>query len=292
MFVIDTNIKPEKIYLNSKNFSSKIDDYNKYFYQLNNTIRKYSNMDLLIKLESFIFTNTIFNINDNNNNFNYSFFSEGQGAVFNVKITNGNYNIDDLISNLNLRCVNDLNFSFNSSTLKITITSLRENQTFRLVNVLNNIYSILGFNQTISESLFNSIISPSIINLITNSSLNIVFDNIKLQCNSVKNQQINIIENIPIISSFGEIQTYINNNNFMYIIDDDNINSITINILNQDFQPVYFNNSDWYISLSVQFIYKKELKIPTDYFNVNTSFYNSLRNELIEYKKNQILSEK
>lgn len=292
MFIIDTNLKPEKIYLNSKNYSSKTDEYNNYFYQLNNTIRKYSNMDMLIKLNSFTFTNTIYNINDNNANFNYSFFGVGLGAFFNVRVTNGNYSIDDLITNLNLRCVNDLNFTFNSTTLKITINSLRANTNFRLVDVSNSIYKVLGFNETINETLHNSITSPSIINLNTNTSLNIILDNIKFQCNSVKNQQVNIFENIPIISSFGEIQTYITNDNFNFLIDDDNINSISVNILNQDFQPVYFNNSDWYMTISIEFIYKKELKIPTDYFNENTNLYNSLRDELIEFKKNQILNEK
>lgn len=292
MYIIDTNLKPEKIYLNSKNYSSKIDANNNYFYQLNNTIRKYSNQDMLIKLHSFTFTNTIYNINDSNNNFNYSFNSPGLGAFFNVRVTNGNYSIDDLITNLNFRCTGDLNFSFNSTTLKITITSLRENANFRLMEVDKSIYKVLGFNENISETLYNSITSPNIINLNTNTSLNIILDNIKFQCNSVKNQQFNIFENIPIISSFGEIQTYIANDNFKFLIDDDNINSIGVNILNQDFQPIYFNNSDWYMTISIEFIYKKELKIPTDYFNENTNLYNSLRDELIEFKKNQILNEK
>jgi hypothetical protein len=71
-------------------------------------------MDMLIKLESFTFINTIFNINDSNNNFNYSFFGPGLRAVFNVRSTNGNYSIDDLITNLNIRLANNLNFTFNS----------------------------------------------------------------------------------------------------------------------------------------------------------------------------------
>jgi hypothetical protein len=41
MFIIDTNLQPVRIYLNSKNYSSKLDTYNNYFYQLNETIRKY-----------------------------------------------------------------------------------------------------------------------------------------------------------------------------------------------------------------------------------------------------------
>jgi hypothetical protein len=143
----------------------------------------------------------------------------------------------------------------------------------------------LGFNEPITDNLYNSITSPSIINLNTNTCLNIVLDNIKLKSNSVKNQTVDILECVPIISSFGEIQTYINNNNFQHIIDNENINSININILNQDFQKTYFNNSDWYITISVEFMYKKELKIPENYFDSNSMKYNTLYDELIELKK-------
>jgi hypothetical protein len=111
---------------------------------------------MLLKLESFTFINTIYNINDSNNNFNYSFFGVGLGPFYNVRITNGNYCIDDLIYNLNFRCSGDLEFSFNSTTLKITITSLRENTNYRLVDVSNNVYKVLGFNESIAEILFNS----------------------------------------------------------------------------------------------------------------------------------------
>jgi hypothetical protein len=125
MFIIDTNLQPIKKYLNSKIYSSKIDPCNNYFYQLNHTIRKYSNMDMLLKLESFTFTNTLYNINDKNNQFTYRF----NNVFHNVIITNGNYNIEQLIENFNIRCVGYLEFSFNSSSLKITINSLREMKT-------------------------------------------------------------------------------------------------------------------------------------------------------------------
>jgi hypothetical protein len=286
MFISDTNLKPYKIHLSSNNFSSKFDNYNNYYFELNETIRKYNNMEMLIKLESFVFTNTIYNINDNNNNFNYSFYGPGLGAVFNVRVNNGNYSIDDLITNLNIRCTNDLQFSFNSSTLKITVVSLRENLNFRFVNVDKNIYKMLGFNEIITETLYNSITSPSIINLNPNTSLNIIFENINFQCNSVKNQSLNIFQSIPIISAFGEVQTFINTNDFKYIVDDDTINNIHLNIVNQDFEPVLFNNSNWYICISIEFMYKKELIMPKEYFNENTLLYNSLRDEALKYNLN------
>lgn len=285
MFIFDTNLKPEKIYLSSKNYNSKYSS-NNYFYELNQIIRKYSNMDMTLKLESFIFINTIYNINDNNNYFSYNFLD----VNYNVKIVNGNYNIEQLIDNLNIRCSGDLNFSFNPTTLKITITSVRNgNIPFKLVNREHNIFKLLGFDMSFTDnSTYSNITSNTIINLNSNISLNIILDNISIKSNSVKNQSLNVIESIPILSAFGEIQTFINNSNFEHMIDNDNINSISLNILNQDFLPVVFNNSDWFMVISINFMYKKELKLPENYFN-NGSLNNNLTQKLLDIEKDDIL---
>lgn len=286
MFIFDTNLKPEKIYLSSKNYNSKYLS-NNYFYELNQTIRKYSNMDMTLRCESFTFTNTIYNINDNNNWFSYNFL----GANYNVKIVNGNYDIDQLLDNLNIRCSGDLNFSYNPNLLKIIINSVRSgNVPFKLVNKEYSIFKTLGFDMVFSDDiLYSSITSNTIFNLNSNISLNIILDNISVKSNSVKNQSLNVIENITILSAFGEVQSFVNHSNFHHLIDNDNISSIGLNILNQDFLPVVFNNSEWYMVISVNFMYKKELKIPENYFN-NNSLHNNLTQRLLDIEKDDILN--
>jgi hypothetical protein len=57
------------------------------------------------------------------------------------------------------------------------------------------------------------------------------------------------------------VQTYLSNSFFEYLINDDVIPFINVLILDQDFNPVNFNNIDWFLNLSFKYIYKKELKL-------------------------------
>ena len=100
-----------------------------------------------------------------------------------------NYNIDDLIENLNFRCTDDLNYTFNSYTLKITVTSLRKTE-FRFV-FRGSLYINyeLGFNEKITvETSYTSQTGMYILNLNTIPSLNVILENIVLQTNRVKDQ--------------------------------------------------------------------------------------------------------
>jgi 6-phosphogluconolactonase (cycloisomerase 2 family) len=94
-------------------------------------------MDILIGLESFQFTNSFYTINETNCNFAYNINSVNN----NVVVAFGNYDIDSLIAYLNLHIPN-LVFSYDLSTLKITISSLN-NYEFILVGVSNNINEML-----------------------------------------------------------------------------------------------------------------------------------------------------
>ena len=296
MYINNTPLKPYQLYLSSNNYTSKLDDFENYFYELNYPIIKNSNIDIIVKLESFIFLNGMYNINSTNNNFYYSFVYNG--VINRVVIPIGNYNIDELLSYLNITLLNKLSFTFNSKTLKITIQSTNpEYDSFRLVNnnFQNLIYKMLGFNenQNIDVNLYQSKTSDFIINLNSNVSLNILLNNLKLQTNNVKNyKNYSILSNIPLSSSFGEIQTYISTSNFYYIIDQDIISSINFQILNQDFQNVNFNNIPWYCSITFDFIYKTQLIIPDDFFsNQNNNNQNvDIRDELLDREKDKIIN--
>jgi hypothetical protein len=53
-----------------------------------------------------------------------------------------------------------------------------------------------------------------------------------------------------------------NTNGFKYKISDYSIPLINICIYDQDFNPVNFNNIDWFLNISFSFIYKKEFILP------------------------------
>ena len=63
-------------------------------------------------------------------------------------------------------------------------------------------------------------------------------------------------------SQFGSVQTYLSNSMFDHLINDDFIPFINVVILNQDMNPVNFNNIDWFLNLTFKFVYKKALNTP------------------------------
>ena len=61
-----------------------------------------------------------------------------------------------------------------------------------------------------------------------------------------------------------------NTNCFKYKISDYTIPLINICIYDQDFNPVNFNNIDWFLNITFSFIYKKEFIMPSYLHNMNT----------------------
>lgn len=295
MHIFDTPFKPYQLFLNSRNFTNKIGTEGTHFiYELNQPISKQVNMDMLIKLESFQFTNSIFNVNDTNNIFSYCFSSTGS-PVFNIIVEPGNYTIEELVTYLTNNATGDLSLSYNPDTLKVTINSLRVGG-FRLMNGVNNktIYNLLGFESIQSdETLYMSRTGPYIINMNSNLSLNLILNNIRLHSNFVKgSSHYNILNNVPIISGFGEVQTY-TPCDFKYLVDTDDISSLELSIMNQDFKNVDFNGLHWYLTMTIEFLYKRELNIPDSVFanNESATYFNQLRDRLLDAEKERILNE-
>ena len=85
----------------------------------------------------------------------------------------------------------------------------------------------------------------------------------------------------------------INPSNFSYKISDDVIPFVNVIILDQDMNPVNFNNIDWYLNLSFKFAYKKELEIPKtlEQYHEGLSAIQELQTEEERNYINSILSE-
>jgi hypothetical protein len=98
----------------------------------------------------------------------------------------------------------------------------------------------------------------------------------------------NIIASIQVVSQFGSVQTYFNTSNFAYKIGDDVIPFVNVIILNQDFNPVNFNNIDWFLNLSFKFIYRKELQLPTSLQDYQQDF--TARQELLAEEQRNYLN--
>jgi hypothetical protein len=255
-------------------------------FELNNAITSFPNMDLLVSLKSFSFTNSFYTINDNNSNFYFTFDNI---TVHEYSISHSNYSIDQLITYLNILFVAYFIFTFNLQTLKITITS-STGTPFRLVstNVNNNIYEVLGFDDIIPYSTLSTVYtSPYLFNMMGVQVLHICLPNLSLDSVGLANTiKYNIIDSVQVISTSGETQTHFNDNNFQYKISDDVISSITVMIYDQDFQPVNFNNIDWFMQLTFCHMYKKPF-IASEYLHSNNSDANQ---SLLLFEKQQLLN--
>ena len=276
MEIIDTPLPPINIFLRSSEYTSKDAYKSNLTFELNKPIQPYPIMDILIGLESFQFTNSFYTINENSCNIAYTIYPSILSKTY--ALTFGNYDIDSFIAYLNTS-ISDLVFSYDQSTLKISIKS-SVSTTFTLDTINNNAYELLGFDDfgTSINKLVQ--IAPYMFNMISIQVLHICTPNIMLNSYGLKNKtKHNIIGSVQVTSSSGEVQTYINT--FKNKIHSDPITFISINIYNQDFNVVNFNNIDWFINIFFIFIYRKKLEMPQylGTFNIDSNMKYYLEDE-------------
>lgn len=287
-FILDTPMNPVNIFLRSSlSTGLSTTEKNSLSFELNNPIFSYPNMDLIISLKSFSFTNSFYTINENNCMFYYTYDNL---TINKFSLDKQNYSIDELISYLNLYFHDIFNFSYSSQKLKITIISITTPKTpFRLVSTdtNNNCYELLGFDDYIEHTDFaTQYEAPYMFNMMGVQQLNICLTNINLDSITLKNtQKYNLIDSIQVTSGPGDTQFYYNNI-FKYKCSDSNISFISVAIYDQDFNYINFNNIDWFMSLTFEHIYKKSL-ISSDYLS-NQSEAIDLLNIL---QKKQLLNE-
>lgn len=288
MYNYDTTLKPISIFLRSSDSSNANNTAkSNELFELNSTIISYQNVDMLISLKSFSFTNSFYTINQNNC---YLYYTFDNVIIHSFLVELGNYNIDELIIYLNTELLGIFTFSYNLKRLKVTILSTTETP-FRLCDGISNINEMLGFDTEIPyTTLFIQFTAPYVFNMIGVQLLHIC-TNINLESVQVKNYiNYNILDTVQIICGKGETQCYSNSNNFCYKVKESNITHINISIFDQDFNVVNFNNIDWFINISFNFVYEKKL-ILSEYLYETTMKLDEARNLLMEQEKRNILME-
>ena len=257
MNVLDTPILPINIFLRSSEYTTSNNESSyksNILFELNKPILSFPNMDTLIKLESFQFTNSFYCINEYNCNF---YFSYDLTTYQIITVPIGNYDIDSLIKYFN-SLYNGFTFSYNDSTYKIKIIN---STPFILFNAPNNIYEVLGFDDFGTSELVSTITAPYLFNLMGVQVLHVCVNNINLNSYGLKNKtKHNILSSIHVTAPVGETQTFYNG--FTYQIGYEPLTSLNITIYNQDFNIINFNNIDWFLNISFNFIYKKIFNIP------------------------------
>ena len=263
----DTPISPAYISLLSSDYT-----------MLNNTIGSYmsfelykpiiidSNVETWLKIESFKFTNSMYNVSIYSNIFYFGLAASAY-AVQSVVITRSNYDITSLLVALN-NIGNGFVFVYDSKTMKITIMN---SQNFYLYNSTYNMLKILGFTNKVQISTSNTLISTNIINLIGSQMLYLSLPNLSLNSYGVKNAisktSKSNVASIPVVSIQGDTQTYVSD--LMHKINDKIITFIEVRIVDENGNEVNFNGVDWFLNVSFIFSYKKEYRKPTYLTDIN-----------------------
>ena len=257
MDIIDTPLPPFNVFLRSSEYSTSIDGKSNLIFNLNTPVYGNSNIDILVGLESFQFTNSFYNINEYNCCLYYKIY--GYPTINKVSVPVGNYDIDSLMAKLN-EIMTSFTFQYDPVTYKV---SVYYTTSFQFVNGSNNLYEILGFDDNGTNEYSINFTAPYLFNMISTQVLHVCTPNININSIGLKSTpKYNILASIQVTSQFGQVQTYHNINNFCYKISDHVIPFINVLILDQDFNQVNFNNIDWFMNISFKFQYHKELIQP------------------------------
>jgi hypothetical protein len=293
---METPLPNYNIFLRSSEYTSALNENKSNLsFELNQPIQCYSNMDILVSLEAFQFTNSFYTINEYNCNFYFS-FSETGTPYNKVTATKGNYDIDTLLLHLTTLVGNGFSFSYSPITTKVNIINATP---FLLCKYSNNMYEVLGFDDYGTKILSSSITSPYLYNLISTQILHVCIPNLNFSSVGIKNKtRYNILSSIHINALPTEVQCFKNTSKFQYKITDNEITFLNIIIYDQDFNIVNFNNIDWFLNVSFKIIYRPELLLPPtllDNFDKSRSYEyylklqqdKNLRQEIENYYKNK-----
>ena len=260
MVLHNTTIDPQQIFLKSNEYTTL---HNGSFksdvsFELKNNIQIPNNVDAYLQLNSFKFTNAFYNINTGNNIFYYS-LSSNINATLTIQIPIGQYTISNLISTLNTSLNSNIVLTYSNTTFKITFTSSA--YTFIIRSGSNNCLNVLGFSSATSQS--NNTKSTKLINLSGVQVIYLSLSNIKLSSNASKSSTTNnILESINVDSMIGNTQSFYNMTNTRYKISDNYLNFIDVKLYDEYNRLLDFNNVDWYLNISVIFLYKMQYIAP------------------------------
>jgi hypothetical protein len=245
----NTTLLPQQIFLNSLFNTVSYNDTMKsdILFELEEPIIIPSNVDCFVQINTFKFFNTFYNVTESNNIFYYNATS--------VTIAPGNYSIKTFIATLNEALLDgNVYLVYDSLTFKISIVSVSG---ISLTLGLNNCFELIGISSDKSSSTLH--VSDQLVNLAGVQILYLTFPNVHIKSNGVRNNVLNnVLEAVNINVPIGSAENYGNIHSTKYKVGENVITSINIKIYDEKLRLVDFNNTDWFLSLSVIFSYKNQ----------------------------------
>lgn len=210
-----------------------------------------------IKLCYAYIPNMFYNINSNNNVLTVE---EGGGGDVSVTLTNGNYNISELISHIQtkLNAAGGLSGTFtvtyNDITMKITIASTVD-FSLNFSNSTSTIYKILGFDNEDKTPDASNWTGDNPVDLQYIENYNIVMNNIGEYVHNITDNSYFFSFVIPNNKNKTEIVEYYENKNFEQKIDTGktlDISYLDIELRDQSNKIVDLNSIDWHFIIKIK----------------------------------------
>jgi len=208
-------------------------------------------IQLTFSVNSFSCANSIYVINETNNKLSIT-----MNDITNIYlVTYGNYNINTFQSYLLSILPNTFNLTYKTTNNIYTLT----NTTYDfIINSTSTINEVMGFSKNTNYySINKSFTFPYTSNFIGLQNINIAVDNINTNnLDSFTKSQSSIIQSIP-IDVLNPVIKYVKTNDVMIPIKVNFIDSLNINIL--DDQNNFINLNNQHFNLTIQFTIIKNI---------------------------------
>jgi hypothetical protein len=268
----DTLHQTQLTTLRSREYTQRLngDDNSDILFQLSQPIIVPSNVDIYVTLNVFRFINGMYNVPNSSHIFYWRSYKNGVWDVYQYAVPIGNWNIDDLIIELNNN-VDDFIFTYDPKTFRVTITAHQGSHTqYEIQPFANNILARIGFDENTLISLVptQSITSPNLIDLLGTQNLYINIDDLQLGSNSTLGfGNNNVLDHIAVIVPQGTGQTY-SSNGLALKCGVKKITQMRVQLFTGEGKLAELNNTEWYLSLLFNFKYENEFKAPKYFTDV------------------------
>ena len=197
-----------------------------------------------VMLKDIIIPNTMYNIRSTNNTLDYDI----GGVAKSVNIPVGSYSIAELVTALNTAQA-DLVFSNNTFAKKLDVSSASNS----FIKVSSTIKKVIGV--TVQNTPATSYTLDSFYNLNPTNYIHVISNLAEPDSLvSSNNKKYAVIASIPVLYGFGFVlnqtedrDTQDNSKHNSHI----NLSTINMRLVNDDFETIDLNGSDWSISLSI-----------------------------------------
>lgn len=203
-----------------------------------------------LSVVSCIIPYSFYNINSSNNVLKYNLIGTEQQFI--ITVTQGNYNINQLVAYLNSNLGNDMQVSYNSITNKVTFSN-NVNE-FALINT--ELLKNLGWPEGTSSFYVTNVTSPNVVNLYTITNINLETNLVTYNITNISNQRTNstILANIPVVTNPGGLIFYENLSQYKTNLYVGELNTLHIRLLDSRGNLVNLNGCDYTITLQIDSI--------------------------------------